>query len=346
MYGQPGNNMLNQQATGGVFSVGNNQFTPQGQINHQQTRLGQYAQAGSPYGPGNGVNTIGGGGGGGAPGMSGFNTNYNEMNRNNINNNDYNNNNNNNNQNGESRWINLSNVPGQIANKTGSAINQVRNQVDQWGRKIGENLGILPDNDHFQYQNNQSPYNANNNAQNNNNNNNLNNNPYDPRYNQNGNNGNVNQQPYGYNSNTNNPNYNSDQNARMNTLASQFGNPGLSGMGPEYNIRGPIIGGETSSQGGYGQSQQPLLPSAVFTAPEESQRGIVGNQPILPSNPSEFFRNQQQSLQNQGINLQNQAQQLQNQAQTYGRDLSAGTMSPNQQDQLRNQQSFLNNWGR
>uniref|UniRef100_A0A914XUD5 Uncharacterized protein n=1 Tax=Panagrolaimus superbus TaxID=310955 RepID=A0A914XUD5_9BILA len=180
--------------------------------------------------------------------------------------------------------------------------------------------------------------NANNNAQNNNNNN----NPYDPRYNQ-GNNG---QLPYGYNSNTNNPNYIADQNARMNTLGSLYGTPGLSGMGPEYNIRGPIVGGETSSTGGFGQSQQPLLPSAVFTAPEESQRGVVGQQPILPSNPAEFFRNQQQSLQNQGIQLQNQAQQLQNQAQTYGRDLSAATLSPNQQDQLRNQQSFLNNWGR
>uniref|UniRef100_A0A914Z4V7 Uncharacterized protein n=1 Tax=Panagrolaimus superbus TaxID=310955 RepID=A0A914Z4V7_9BILA len=168
--------------------------------------------------------------------MSGFNTNYNEMNRNNINNNDYNNNNNHNNQNnqnGESRWINLSNVSGQIVNKTGNAINQVRNQVDQWGRKIGENLGILPDDDdHFEYKNNQSPYNTNNNAQNNNN-------PYDPRYNQ-GNNG---QQPYGYNSNTNNPNYITDQNARMNTLGSLYGTPGLSGMGPEYNIRGPIVGG-------------------------------------------------------------------------------------------------------
>uniref|UniRef100_A0A914Z734 Uncharacterized protein n=1 Tax=Panagrolaimus superbus TaxID=310955 RepID=A0A914Z734_9BILA len=123
IYGQPQTptNILNQQATGGVFSVGNNQFTPQGQINHQQTRLGQYSQQSlQPYGPGNGVNTIGGGVGGGAPGMSGFNTNYNEMNRNNINNNDYNNNNNNNhnnqnNQNGESRWINLSNVSGKFS---------------------------------------------------------------------------------------------------------------------------------------------------------------------------------------------------------------------------------------
>uniref|UniRef100_A0AC35G280 Uncharacterized protein n=1 Tax=Panagrolaimus sp. PS1159 TaxID=55785 RepID=A0AC35G280_9BILA len=342
MYGQQPQtptNMLNQQATGGIFSVGGNQFPNQGQLNHQQNRLGQYAQPGSPYGPGNGVNTIGGGGGGGggsnggAPGMSGFNTNYNEMNRNN--NNDYNNNNNN--QNGESRWINLSNVPGQIVNKTGTAINQVRNQVDQWGRKIGENLGILPNDDHFNYQNNQSPYNANNNMANNN----QNNNPFDPRYNQ----GQQQQsRGYGYNSNSNNPNYATD---RQQTLGSLYGTPGLSGMGPEYQIRTPIVGGETSSTGGFGQSQQPLLPSAVFTAPEESQRGVVGQQPILPSNPSEYFRNEQQSLQNQGIQLQNQAQHLQNQAaQTYGRDLSAGTLSPNQQDQLRNQQSFLNNWGR
>ena len=247
---------------------------------------------------------------------------------------------------------------GQILNRTGQVVNQVANQVDQWGRQVGQNLGILPPNHEYGVS-------ANSNA-----------NPYDPRYNQDLNN---NRNSYGFNNNNNNNNNpQAIANAqRQQHLGSMYGGPGLTGMGPTYNVQQPPVGGksgnlfkfepkykyfpgETTNGAGFGQPQSALLASSVFNQPEDIRNGIrTGNQGVLPSNPAEYFRNQQQSLSNQAVQLQNQAQQLQNaqaqqvqvrspplsrwnlinEFQSFGNDLSV-TNSPN------NDRSYPQNWGR